>query len=449
MEGIVRRRLGLGTVAALAVLLAACGGGGSDSSSSSSTPAATAPAGSTAAAAAATTASTEPVTLTIDTFGDFGYKELIANYVKLHPNVTVKEIQQEYNQHHQQLAQHLAAGSGAADIVAIDEGFIVQFRSTPDKFVNLLDLGAADLKDRWLPWKWAASMSADGKTQIGLGTDVGGLAMCYRKDLLAAAGLPSDRDELSAMWPDWNAFIATGQKFQEAGTGVKWVDSATNMLNPIIAQQPVGYFDTSDQLVFDTNPGVKTAWDSTMDMISKKESAGLAAFSPEWNAGFKKGKFATVACPAWMMGYIKDQAPDTSGKWDVAAIPGGGGNWGGSFLAIPKESKNPQAAYDLAAYLTAPEQELQIFKDTGNLPSLPALYTDPALTGFTNPFFSDAPVGTIFSDTAAALQPQYLGTKNGPVRQAVENVVREVENGSLSADDGWEKASKAAAKAAG
>ena len=449
MEGIARRRLGLGMVAALAVLLAACGGG-SDSSTSSSTPAAdTAPAASTAAAAAATTESTEPVTLTVDTFGDFGYKELIANYVKLHPNVTVKEIQQEYNQHHQQLAQHLAAGSGAADIVAIDEGFIVQFRSTPDQFVNLLDLGAADLKDRWLPWKWAASLSADGNTQIGLGTDVGGLAMCYRKDLVEAAGLPSDRDALSAMWPDWNSFIATGQKFQEAGTGVKWVDSATNMLNPIIAQQAVGYFDTSDQLVFDTNPGIKTAWDSTMDMISKDESAGLAAFSPEWNAGFKKGKFATVACPAWMMGYIKDQAPDTSGKWDVAAIPGGGGNWGGSFLAIPKESKNPQAAYDLAAYLTAPEQELQIFKDTGNLPSLPALYTDPALTSFTNPFFSDAPVGTIFSDTAAALQPQYLGTKNGPVRQAVENVVREVENGSLSAEDGWEKASKAAAKAAG
>ena len=124
--------------------------------------------------------------------------------MKAHPNVTVKELQQEYNQHHQQLAQHLAAGSGAADIVAIDEGFIVQFRSTPDKFVNLLDLGAADLKDSYLPWKWAASLSADGKTQIGLGTDVGGLAMCYRKDLFKAAGLPTDRDQVSAMWPDWD-----------------------------------------------------------------------------------------------------------------------------------------------------------------------------------------------------------------------------------------------------
>jgi cellobiose transport system substrate-binding protein len=448
MEGSVRRRIALGMVAAFAAVAAACGG--SSSPTSSTAPAAdTTAAASTAAAAAATTASTEPVKLVIDTFGDFGYKELIADYMKAHPNVTVVERQEEYNQHHQQLAQHLAAGSGAADIVAIDEGFIVQFRSTPDKFVNLLDLGAADIKDRWLPWKWAASLSADGNTQIGLGTDVGGLAMCYRKDLLEAAGLPTDRQAVSAMWPDWQSFIATGQKFQAAGTGVKWVDSATNMLNPIIAQQAVGYFDTSDQLVFDTNPGVKTAWDSTMQMIANKESAGLAAFSPEWNAGFKKGKFATVACPAWMMGYIKDQAPATSGKWDVAAIPGGGGNWGGSFLAIPKESKNPQAAYDLAAYLTAPEQELRVFKETGNLPSLPALYTDPALTGFTNPFFSDAPVGTIFSDTAAALQPQYLGTKNGPVRQAVENVVREVEAGSLSADDGWTKAGKAATKAAG
>ena len=123
-------------------------------------------------------------------------------------------------------------------------------------------------------------------------------------------------------------------------------------------------------------------------------------------------------------------------------------NGGGSFLAIPKQSKHPKEAYDLAAYLTAPEQELAVFKEIGNLPSLPSLYTDPALTSFSNPFFSDAPVGTIFSDTAAQLKPQYLGTKNGPVRQAVENVVREVEAGSISADDGWNKASKEAEKAA-
>ena len=322
MNGTVRRRVVFGLIAAFATVAAACGGGGS---SSNSTPAAGSGAGATAAAApASTAASTEPVTLTIDTFGDFGYKALIADYVKAHPNVTVKEIQQEYNQHHQQLAQHLAAGSGAADIVAIDEGFIVQFRSTPDKFVNLLDLGAAE------PQGPLAAV------------EVGGVALGRRQDadrprhgrrrprhVLPQGPVlgrrPADRPRRRSRrcGPTGSRSSPPARSSRLAPrTGVKWVDSATNMLNPIIAQQPVGYFDTSDQLVFDSNPGVKTAWDDTMEMISKKESAGLAAFSPEWNAGFKQGKFATVACPAWMMGYIQDQAPGHQGQVGRRRDPG-------------------------------------------------------------------------------------------------------------------------------
>ena len=77
-----------------------------------------------------------------------------------------------------------------------------------------------------------------------------------------------------------------------------------------------------------------------MQGVAKGESAGLAAFSTSWNTGFKESNFATVTCPAWMMGYIQGQAPNTAGDWDIAAVPGGGGSWGGSFLAIPKQSKN-------------------------------------------------------------------------------------------------------------
>ena len=99
-----------------------------------------------------------------------------------------------------------------------------------------------------------------------------------------------------------------------------------------------------------------------------------------------------------MMGYIQGQAPDTKGKWDVAAIPGGGGNWGGSFLTIPKQGKNVDAAWEFIKWAVQPAQQITIFKNIGNLPSQPALYEDPAIVDFTNPFFSDAPVGQIFSD---------------------------------------------------
>ena len=75
-----------------------------------------------------------------------------------------------------------------------------------------------------------------------------------------------------------------------------------------------------------------------------------------------------------MMGYIQGQAPKTRGKWDIAAVPGGGGNWGGSFLTVPKQCKHAQEAYDLIKFLTSPASEAYVFKQTGNLPSQPALY---------------------------------------------------------------------------
>ena len=58
------------------------------------------------------------------------------------------------------------------------------------------------MKDQWLPWKYAQATTADGSDTIGLGTDVGGLAMCYRQDLFEKAGLPTDRDEVGQALAD-------------------------------------------------------------------------------------------------------------------------------------------------------------------------------------------------------------------------------------------------------
>ncbi|MEI2825945.1 MAG: extracellular solute-binding protein [Dermatophilaceae bacterium] len=68
--------------------------------------------------------------------------------------------------------------------------------------------------------------------------------------------------------------------------------------------------------------------------------------------------------------------------WDIAdTFPGGGGNWGGSFLTVPTQSKNPQEAKALAAWLTAPEQQIKAFKAKGTFPSQTAgAREDPELT---------------------------------------------------------------------
>ncbi len=390
------------------------------------------------------------VRLTVGVFGDFGFQDLYKKFEKAHPNVSIVQRTVEYADHHKNLAARLATGSGANDVEALEEGCIAQFKAQPQRFVNLLDHGAGDHQDTWLDWKWQQSLSADGKAQIGLGTDVGGLALCYRRDLFKAAGLPTERDQVSALWTDWDDYLATGEKFiAKAPKGVAWYDSSENVYNAILGQAETGVYDKQDKLVVDSNPAVKDAWELAVRGIDAKLSAKLAAFSPEWNTGFQKGGFATIACPAWMMGYIQDQAKDASGKWDIATVPGGSGNWGGSFLTIPKQSKHPKEAYQLIEFLTAPEQQAYVFKQTGNLPSTPQLYDDPEISGFTNPFFSDAPVGKIFTDAARNLKPQYQGPKAGDVRGTIGDGLERVEQGKQSPEAAWAQVLKDAVRLAG
>jgi cellobiose transport system substrate-binding protein len=380
------------------------------------------------------------IRLTVGTFGDFGYSDLYRQFEAMHPNVEVVEHVSAMADHHKNLAAHLATNSGANDVEAIEESYISAFKAAPGRFVNLLDLGAGELREQWLPWKWAQSASADGSVQIGLGTDMGGLAMCYRRDLFEQAGLPTDRDEVSALWPDWKSYLATGQRFAAAEIpGTYWFDSAGNIFSAVLNQAETGVYDKRDNLVVKTNPAVEQAFTLAAGAATSNLSARLTPFSPPWNTGFSKGTFATVTCPAWMMGYIQDQAKSSAGLWDIAAIPGGGGNWGGSFLTVPKQSEHPELAYALARFLTSPQSQAYVFKQTGNLPSAPELYDDKSIAEFTNPFFSGAPVGEIFTGSARQLEPQYQGPKAADVKIALGRALGRVEEGKESPAAAWAK----------
>jgi cellobiose transport system substrate-binding protein len=381
------------------------------------------------------------VKLTIATFGEFGYKDLYKEYMAANPNVEIVERITKAEDHHKNLAAHLATNTGAADIEAIEEGWAGQFTANPGKFYNWMDYGGGDIKSQWPAWKWQQGSSAKGEV-VGLGTDVGGMAMCYRRDLFEKAGLPTDREAVSALWPTWEKYIETGVKFKAANVkGSAWMDGPTIIYRSILGQQPVGIYD-GDKVVVESNPGVKRAWDLTIDAINKGLSAKIAPWSADWNAGMAKGSFVTLACPSWMMAYIQSQAKDSSGKWDIAAVPGGGGNWGGSFLTLPKQGKNVQEAAKLAKWLVAPEQQAKVFRALGNFPSTVSLYEDAVIKDFKNPFFNNAPVGQIFSNSVKTMVPQYMGPKSGDINTAIQNGLTRVEQGKQKPDEAWTQSVK-------
>jgi cellobiose transport system substrate-binding protein len=379
----------------------------------------------------------EKITLTIAGFGDFGFKPLYEEYKKSHPNIEIQERISEYAAHHQNLISHLATNSGAADIEAIEIGYLSSFTATPNRFHNLLDLGAGSLESTYLPWKWQQGLSTDKKALVGLGTDVGGMAMCYRTDLFQQAGLPTARDEVSKLWPTWEQYVSTGKRYKAALPNSFFMEASGNMFRGMIEQAPEGLYDNSDKLVVESNPNVKKSWDLTVDAIQSGLSNKLAAWSPEWTAAFGKGTFATIVCPAWMTSYIESNAKDAAGKWDIAAVPGGAGSMGGSHLTLPKQGKNAEEAYKLLSWLVAPEQQKKVFKTTGNFPSTPSLYTDPDLTGFSKAFFNNAPIGQIFTASAQAVKPQHQGPKQGDVFNTIGSGLGRIEQGSQSPADAW------------
>ena len=378
------------------------------------------------------------IKLTVGLFGDFGYRKLYAQYEKEHPGIHVVERVTAFEDHHTSLAEHLATGRGASDVEAIETGYIGRFKANPGKFVNFLDYGVGAQRRWWLPWKWDQSLSTDGKSQIGLGTDVGGLAMCYRTDLFEKAGLPTDRHEVSALWPDWNAYFKTGERYTaDAPAGTRWFDGGATVFNAIIGQARTAYYDANGTLVVKTNPAVRQDWNTVTNAIEKGQSARLTPLTNDWNNGFATSRFATIPCPAWMTAFIQSQAKSSAGKWDVATVPGSSGNWGGSFLTVPKQGHHTEEAVKLARWLTAPEQQKAVFKESGNLPSQPALYKDPSVTGLVKPFFNNAPVGRIFADSALKLKPQPQGPKSGQIMVAFTNGFSRVEEGHESPAGAW------------
>ena len=162
-----------------------------------------------------------------------------------------------------------------------------------------------------------------------------------------------------------------------------------------------------------------------------------------------KGIFATVLAPAWMMDYIKQQAPKTKGKWDIATLPGGGGNLGGSQLAIPKASVHKKEAWDFMSWYLSPEEQLKTFKQYGLFPSTSVLYNDPALKNYKDPFFSNAPVGQIYGTSVQKLKPIYEGKKQRAIDNIIGQALSRVGLKKQNAASAWTQALKEIKSAVG
>ena len=416
--------------ASFALLAAGCSSSGGDSGSSSN-----------------------PITLTVTTFGTMGFDKLYAQYEKDHPNITIKATNIDTGDNALTDWQTKeAAGSGLPDVQAVEEGWLSKVMQVSDQFNDLKSYGANDIKSRWVDWKLKQATDKNGRI-IGYGTDIGPEGLCYNSKLFAAAGLPSSRDAVATLFggdsATWDKFFSVGEQYKKA-TGKAFYDQSGFIWNAMVNQLPEGYYTKDGKLNVKNNTDLQALWSK----LAAGAAGGLSANQTQWDWGkgkaFVDGTFATFVCPGWMLGVVQGQVKagggDASTGWDFANVfPGGAANWGGSFLTVPKQSKHPKEAAALAAWLTNAKSQVATFQAAGTFPSVTAAQSDAGVTGPSDltKFFNNAPVGQILAERAKGVVAQYKGPDDSVIQSQVFGPsVQEIDSHKKTGDQAWADAMK-------
>ncbi|HEY8497792.1 MAG TPA: extracellular solute-binding protein [Limnochordales bacterium] len=324
-------------------------------------------------------------TLTVGVFPDLDsvLKAVIPEFNKVYPDIEVKLQTLGYADHHNALLTALATGSGAPDVVAIEIGYLGRFAVGG----GLTDLSkppfnAGRLKDLFVPYAWGQATTADGRI-VAIPTDIGPGTMFYRRDVIQAAGL--DIGSVAT----WNDLVQFGRKVTRDLDGdgkpdVYLIAAASTIADAMYRGNiPEGegvYFDAQGRPVVD-GPRFVNAFTVAQQVRRAGLDARIGAWSNEWYEAFKRGTVAVELSGAWLAGHLQNwMAPETAGKWGARDLPENMYvSWGGSFYAIPEQSKNKDAAWKLIQFLTTrPDIQLLAFRTTNAFPALRAALEDPS-----------------------------------------------------------------------
>ena len=398
--------------------------------------------------AAAPAKAAPKITLNIWTFGNVIEPKMKARYEKMHPNIKIVAVNKGGPD---QLAQALIVAFQAhktPDIAAIETSWSGLFRDYPKNFVDLRSApyNANSIKKNYVAWRWAQGTGKNGEV-IGLPTDVGGLEVAYRVDLFKKAGFPTQRDAVGKMWPTWDKFIEVGKKYNakmkrcidKSKNKSCFMDSSGTIFQAVLNQGTEKFYKAPGQVDYQ-NRQVRNAFNQTGKALTAGIGSRIAPYSGDWYAGMNKGTFATLLAPAWQLDYIKQYAPKTKGLWDVARVPGGGGNIGGSQLSIPKSAPNKLEAWKFMSWYLAPAQQLTVFKEYGLFPSAKVLYTSSAVQNYKDPFFRNAPIGKIYAAGALKLKPIYEGPKERAIMSIYGQALGRIEARKQNTSQAWNQA---------
>ncbi len=318
----------------------------------------------------------EKVTLKFEQFSGSGdteayLKQMIDEYTKQNPNVTVELQTFGYGDYFNQLMAKVAADQ-APDVFELNYENFVSY-AKKDVLLPLDDIIKSTGYD---VSKYNAmaldAFKADNK-QFGLPNSFSNVLLFYNKDLF---------DQAKVAYPtnDW-----TWNDALEAAKKIRALDENTfGYYRPIqffeffkVIKQNGGSLFNADMTKFTVDtPENREAVQYMVDMINKynvmpseEQLAGMG----DWDL-FKAGRLGMMVTGVWA---IPDMTKNCTFNWDIAIEPGNKAKATHFFsngYVIGKDAKTANTAFEFAAFITSAKEAVQIRLDAGwELPPV----TDP------------------------------------------------------------------------
>jgi cellobiose transport system substrate-binding protein len=260
--------------------------------------------------------------------------------------------------------------------------------------------------------------------------------MFYREDIFAQAGLPTTPSAVATQLSTWEEYFAAGTELVKAVPKTFLLNNAGSVFTMVVGQGTTRFIDGSNHFVGDQDH-IRRAWDLSLRPLQLGIDAKINDNS--WNSAIGNGTLATEIGAAWHALDISSAAPKTKGKWRVAPGPGGPANLGGSFLAIPRTSGNPQAAFEIITWLLSPANQARGFTDAALFPSSPASYAMPALTG-PDPFFGGQATIDVFGPAAQKIPVAYEAPADAAVAAPYYSELTSIEAKGKDPNAAWSDA---------
>lgn len=283
----------------------------------------------------------------------------------------------------------LIGGEKEPDIIVAEPQMLEDFYDM-DFFANLDEMGAQEYAGKIVDYVWKVGQDSNG-VQRAISYQITPAGFYYRRDIANNVFGTDDPEEIGKLFSSYDEILSTAKILKSGGYRIFASDTE------------VSYFSGDSAWVKEGVLNLNDARKDYMNLVVSLYKDDLTAYANQWSAPWYQAMNGPVpiltadiqnyaddsinvwdanafaeqtkdlettevfafGLPSWGVISMKDNIPDTEGKWGVCSGPAYGFG-GGTFIGISNNSERKDAAWEFIKYCTLNEETADWWIDESN-----------------------------------------------------------------------------------